>query len=58
LSNVSAIRQAGGWKANAQTLGMAGMAGRGRRRAPVPRMNAREALHVQQQQFQPHHKDF
>ena len=60
LSNVSAIRQAGGWKANAPTLGMAGMAGgsRGRRRAPVPRMNAREALHVQQQQFQPHHKDF
>ena len=55
LSNVSAIRQAGGWKANAQVLGMAG---RGRRRAPVPRMNAREALHVQQQQFQPHHKDF
>ena len=51
LSNVSAIRQAGGWKANAQVLGMAG---RGRRRAPVPRMNAREALHVQQQQHQQH----
>jgi len=32
LSNVSAIRQAGGWKANAQTLGMAGMAGGSRGR--------------------------